>query len=171
MPKAIPKMKLGLLVGVLAGAVMLGSASSAAAKLVKSDSVSFKGTYNANGEWEATKCKLTSDGEFVPGTTKLEVFPCFLRGVAGPIGEPTISAQSEWGSADGEAAFRGPIPRIKSEPPKETYSGTITLCEEREEEEGKFAQYPCQARVKLVFNTLKNSVTGSYAIFEESTQP
>ena len=169
----IPKVKVGALVAVLAGALCVAGVgpATASAKLVKSDSVSFKGTVNSTGEWLTTKCKLTSDGEFVPGTTKLQVFPCELQGQALGIGGSVIEVGSLWKSSDGIAGFPfQAVPRTKSEPPKETYAGTVN-CEEEEEEEGKVVRYPCQAKVKLVFNTLKHTVTGKYVIYEESTQP
>src|SRR5262249_15088269 len=52
----LPKVKVGALIAVLAGAAMLASAGSAMATLVKSDSISFKGTYNENGEWHTANC-------------------------------------------------------------------------------------------------------------------
>ena len=155
---------------------MLASASSAMAKSVKSDSVSFKTAYAANGEWSTTtsggKCTLTSDGEFIPGTKILQKVPCELRGRAVGIGTEVISVDSGWASADGLSAFTEfqTVPRITSKPPTETYAGGVN-CEEEEEEGGLVFRYPCLAKIKLVFNTLKKTVTGSYAIYEESTMP
>jgi hypothetical protein len=165
------KLKLGALASVLAGAVMLAGASSAMAKMVKSDSISFSGTYNATGEWTSTKCKLTSDGEFVPGTTKLRVFPCSVSGYAASIGSEVSYVRSSWGSEDGVGELESYFLRTKSEPPKETYTGATAECEEQEVEEGKSAANLCEGRVKLVFNTLKMTVTGKYVIYEEPTQP
>jgi len=116
----IPKVKVGALVAVLAGALCVAGVgpATASAKLVKSDSVSFKGTVNSTGEWLTTKCKLTSDGEFVPGTTKLQVFPCELQGQALGIGGSVIEVGSLWKSSDGIAGFPfQAVPRTKSEPP------------------------------------------------------
>jgi hypothetical protein len=164
------KLSLGVLVAALTGAVMLAGASSAMAKMVKSDSISFSGPYNAAGEWTSTKCKLTSDGEFVPGTTKLRVFPCTVFGYAPSIGNEVTYANSSWSSEDGRGEVESYFLRTKSEPPKETYTGGAE-CEEQEEEEGKLVQYLCEPKVKLVFNTLKKTVTGKYVIYEQSTQP
>jgi len=143
------------------------------ATLVKSDTVAFKGTFTAGGEYQSSVCKLKSDGE-LNSAGKLETFPCVLVGGAPGIGGPTIEVAYRWSSADGEGFF-SPLTatRVKSEPPVETYAGKGP-CEEAEETEpgsGAFVQYPCTVKVKLKFNTATSTVTGKYVVFEESTQP
>jgi hypothetical protein len=168
------KLKLGFAVAALAGAITATSAGPAVAALVRSDVVAFKGTFNSAGEYSSTGCKLKSDGEF-NSAGKLETFPCVVRGRALGIGGTTIEVESQWASPDGEGAFL-PLAatRVKSEPPKETYAGTGP-CEEIEETEppgsGNFVTYTCRVKVKLKFNTATGTVTGTYVVFEESTQP
>jgi hypothetical protein len=143
------------------------------ATLVKSDAVAFKGTVNANAVYQSSVCKLKSDGEF-NSAGKLETFPCGVIGQAFGIGNAAIEVNSIWSSADGEDLFPTLIATlVKSEPPKYTYAGAGP-CEEREATEppsGSVISYPCRVKVKLTFNTATSTVTGSYAVFEESTQP
>jgi hypothetical protein len=172
MSTAFGKVKLGVLVTVLLGAAMLATAGAAmGAKMAVSDKVSFKGLVESTGGFRAGipgttfTCKLVSDGE----AEEL----CEVRGVALGIGTSAIEFESQWGStADGLGFTPGSfkVPRIASKPPVETYAGTVP-CEEVEEETGVKEQYPCQAKVRLAFNTAKNTVTGKYVVVEESTRP
>lgn len=166
-----PRLKLGVLVAAAAGVVLtVGAGQAAAAKLVTSDAISWKGTYSpASGLITVTSCKLKSDGE-------TPVFPCAVTAVlrSGP------ALETKWTSVpyslDGEGFSTGPIPLalVKSVPPVETYEGT-GQCYEVEENDlpGTTGpvRYPCVAKVRLIFNTAKGTVSGSYRILEEATQP
>jgi hypothetical protein len=165
------RLKLGFLVAVLAGVMIVASAGPAVAmmkKLVLSDKVSFKGSYNANGELSSTTCSLTSDGEE-------GAFPCTVTATVVGIGGPAIEVTSFWASADGEGFFpRMGAPRTASKPPIETYKSKGP-CEEREESDipgttGE-VQYPCMVTFTLKFNTEKHTVVGKYVVREEEKQP
>lgn len=171
MSSATPRLKLGVLVAAAAGTVLcVGAGPAMAAKLVTSDTVSWKGTYSpASGLIQVTSCKLKSDGE----TT---VFPCAVTAViaSGP------ALETKWTSVpyslDGEGFSTSPTPLVlvKSVPPVETYEGT-GQCYEVEETDlpGTTGpvRYPCVLKARLVFNTAKGTVSGTYHVLEESTQP
>ena len=169
------RLKLGFLVAAIAGvALATGAGPAVGAKLVKSDAVAFKGTFNSTGNLQSSACKLTSDGEFNSAGT-LETFTCAVTGTVGGIGTPAIEVTSSWASADGEGFFpRLVVPRTASKPPIETYKGTGP-CEEREESDipgtTGTVQYLCRVIVTLKFNTAKSTVAGSYVVREEETQP
>jgi hypothetical protein len=165
-------LRLGALVAALAGALALASAgTAAAARLVTSDTISFKGVYGVglnHNLYESEKCSLKSDGE----TT---VFPCEVEGGAFGIGGAEVQGDFGSRSSDGEVKnhFFRLLRSATSKPPNEIYTGTAS-CEEEEETEpgsGTFVTYPCQAKIKLTFNTGKHTVTGGFVIREESTQP
>jgi hypothetical protein len=169
---AIRKLKYGILMAALAGAMIGASAGPAmAAKMVTSDTVKWKGSFSAaTGELRASACALKSD-------TETTAFPCQLTGAVRPlpIGGPVIEVESTWVSADGIGVF-GPLlaNRVVSKPPIATYAGTGP-CEEQEESDlpgtkGPIS-YPCEVSVKLTFNTAKSTVTGVYSVKEESTRP
>ena len=165
---AIRKLRFGILMVVLAGSVMLAGAASAMAKPVTSDVVAWHGTYSAaSGVIVVSACKLKSDGE-------LTAFPCQLNArVSSLPPSPTIGVGSEWLSSDGVGVFGFTVTLVVSKPPVYTYAATGP-CEEREETEppsGVFISYPCVVSVKLTFNTVKSTVSGSYSVKEESTQP
>jgi hypothetical protein len=166
---AVRKLRLGFLMAALAGVMTAASAGPAvAAKIVTSDTVTFKGTVNSAGEYSASACSLKSDKE----TTAV---PCQVRGRALGIGSPAIEVTSFWASSDGEGFFPPfTAPRTVSKPPIETYQGTGP-CEEHEESDLPGTKgpvtYPCQVTVKLTFNTKKGTVAGNYTVREESTQP
>jgi len=166
---AVRTLRSGLLVAGLGGAIAVASAGPAmAAKTVMSDAVSFKGPVNAAGEYAASSCKVKSDGEKT-------VFPCSVAGRALGIGGPTIEVTSTWAGPDGEGFFP-PLaaPLVASKPPVTTYTGTGP-CVEREESDlpgtAGPVEYPCTVTVKLTFNSVKATVTGTYTVREESTQP
>ena len=166
---AVRKLRLGLPVAALAGVVTAASAGPAvAAKLVTSDTVSFKGTVNSAGQYSSSTCSLKSD-------TETTAVPCQTAGSALGIGSPAIEVSGFWVSSDGEGRFGAfPIPRVASKPPVETYQGTGP-CEEREESDLPGTkgpvQYPCQVTVRLAINTVKHTVVGKYTVREESTLP
>jgi hypothetical protein len=98
-----------------------------------------------------------------------------LHGVAGGIGGPEIGVNfNEWSSIDGEGVVPGykALRSATSKPPNEIYTAS-TACEEREESESGTGpvSYPCLVKVKLTFNTVKNTVSGGYSVKEEATQP
>jgi len=171
MSSATPRLNLGALVAAVAGTVLcVGAGPAMAAKLVTSDTVSWKGTYSAaSGAIKVTSCKLKSDGE-------TPVFPCAVTAIlaAGP------SLETKWTSVpyslDGEGFSTGPVPLalVKVIPPVETYEGT-GQCYEVEESDlpGTTGpvRYPCVLKARLAFNTAKGTVSGTYHVLEESTQP
>jgi len=165
---AVRKLRLGFQVAALAGVMAAVSAAPAAASVVTSDTVAFKGTVNSAGEYSASVCKLRSDGEKRP-------LRCALFGRAAGIGSPSIEVFSIWASPDGETFFPPfGAPRVASKPPIEIYEGT-GQCEEHEESDLPGTkgpvQYPCKVSIKLAFNTAKHTVKGQYTVSEESTLP
>jgi len=166
---AIRRLRFGILMAGLAGTVMLaGAAPAMAAKLVTSDVVTWHGSYSpASGIISVSSCKVKSD-------TELTAFPCQLNArVSSLPPSPTIGVGSEWLSSDGVGVFGFTVTLVVSKPPVYTYAATGP-CEEREETEppsGVFISYPCVVSVKLTFNTVKSTVSGSYSVKEESTQP
>jgi hypothetical protein len=175
MSVGVRNLRLGGLVAVLAGALALASAgTAAAATLVTSDTISFKGVYTAsNNQFNSQKCSLKSDGEITEG--KPTVFPCVVSGEANGIGGPEVTGFTKWTSADGEGLNCGysALRSATSKPPNEIYIGTYGCIEVEESEPGtgQRVTYPCIVRIKLTFNTVKHTVAGTYKVLEESTQP
>lgn len=166
---AIRKLRLGILMAALAGAVMLASAGPAmAVKFVASDSVTWKGSVSATGEIVVSTCRVKSD-------TELTAFPCQLRVQVGVGPTGAFEVASVWTSSDGLGAFSAlGIALVKVKPPLETYAAAGP-CIEAEESDlpGTTGpvEYPCVVSVKLTFNTVKHTVSGAYSVKEESTQP
>jgi hypothetical protein len=167
---AIKKLKFGLVIAVLLGAATLAGAgpAMAAAKMSKSDTVSFKGTINATGEFLSSSCKLKSDLE--------ATVACQAFGAVRPISETMIEVESAWVSEDGEGVFRPMIATrsAKSKPPKELYEGTGP-CHEREVSDlpgnKETIVYPCMVAVKLTIDQAKKTISGKYTVTEEATAP
>jgi hypothetical protein len=166
----VRNLRLGVLVAALAGALALASAgTAAAAKLVTSDTISFKGAYaGSNNQFTSQKCSLKSDGE----TT---VFPCVVSGEATGIGGPEITGFTNWTSPDGEGLNCGysALRQETSKPPSEIYKGVYGCIEVEETEPGSGIKVASSVFVdlKLTFNTVKHTVAGAYKVLEESTQP